>query len=116
MLVEHAPGRGTTVRVSRGVAVNAAHHDIMLAFLDHWLGTQPVSEEMKRTLLGRNRSSAATFPQLRGASFERRAWAGWRLRPPGRRFAKPEIVRSDSSSDFLPARSSSRESARTFCA
>jgi hypothetical protein len=54
VLVEYAPGRGTTVRVNRGVAVNAAHHDLMLAFLDHWLGPRPVSEEMKRTLLGRN--------------------------------------------------------------
>ena len=24
----------------------------MLAFLDHWLGQRPVSEEMKRTLVG----------------------------------------------------------------
>jgi hypothetical protein len=52
VLVEYAPGRGTTVRVNRGVAVNAAHHDFMLAFLDHWLGPRPVSEEIKDKLLG----------------------------------------------------------------
>jgi hypothetical protein len=33
------------------VAVSGAHHDLMLAFLDHWLGQQPVSEEIKRMLL-----------------------------------------------------------------
>ena len=27
--------------------VSSAHHDLMLAFLDHWLGQQPVSQEMK---------------------------------------------------------------------
>jgi hypothetical protein len=31
--------------------VSGAHHDLMLAFLDHWLGDRPVSEELKRTLL-----------------------------------------------------------------
>jgi hypothetical protein len=50
--VEYAPSRGTTVLVNRAVAVSGGHHDLMLAFLDHWLGQRPVSEEMKRTLLG----------------------------------------------------------------
>jgi hypothetical protein len=31
--------------------VSGAHHDLMLAFLDHWLGDRPVSEDIKRTLL-----------------------------------------------------------------
>jgi hypothetical protein len=34
------------------VAVSDANHDLMLAFLDHWLGQRPVSDEIKRTLLG----------------------------------------------------------------
>jgi hypothetical protein len=51
VLVEYVPTKGTTVRVNRGVAVSGAHHDLMLAFLDHWLGQRPVSEEIKRTLL-----------------------------------------------------------------
>jgi hypothetical protein len=51
VLVEYVPTKGTTVRVNRGVAVSGAHHDLMLAFLDHWLGQRPVSEELKRTLL-----------------------------------------------------------------
>ncbi len=51
VLIEYAPGRGTTVRVNKGVAVSGAHHDLMLAFLDHWLGQRPVSEEIKRQLL-----------------------------------------------------------------
>jgi hypothetical protein len=50
--VEYVPAKGTIVRVNKGVAVSGAHHDLMLAFLDHWLGDRPVSEDMKRTLLG----------------------------------------------------------------
>jgi hypothetical protein len=49
--IEYLPQKGTTVRVNKGVAVSGAHHDLMLAFLDHWLGDRPVSEEIKRTLL-----------------------------------------------------------------
>ena len=52
VIVEYAPGNGTTVRVNRAVAVSAGHHDVMLAFLDHWLGQQAVSESMKQKLLG----------------------------------------------------------------
>ena len=52
VLIEYAPTRGTTVRVNRAVAASGAHHDLMLAFLDHWLGQRPVSEEIKRALLG----------------------------------------------------------------
>jgi hypothetical protein len=49
--IEYLPQKGTAVRVNKGVAVSGAHHDLMLAFLDHWLGDRPVSEELKRTLL-----------------------------------------------------------------
>jgi hypothetical protein len=49
--IEFAPEKGTTVRVNKAVAVSGGHHDLMLAFLDHWLGQRPVSEEIKRTLL-----------------------------------------------------------------
>lgn len=52
VLIEYVPGKGTTVRVDKAVAVGGVNHDLMLAFLDHWLGQRPVSEEIKRTLLG----------------------------------------------------------------
>lgn len=52
ILVEYTRQRGTTISVDTGVAVRGASHDLMLAFLDHWLGQRPVSEEMKRALLG----------------------------------------------------------------
>jgi hypothetical protein len=50
--IEYVPTKGTVVRVNRAVAVSGANHDLMLAFLDHWLGQRPVSETIKRTLLG----------------------------------------------------------------
>jgi hypothetical protein len=49
--IDYVPGRGTTIRVNRAIAVAGAHHDLMLAFMDRWLGERPVSEEIKRTLL-----------------------------------------------------------------
>jgi hypothetical protein len=52
VLIEYAPDKGTTVRVNKAVAVSGANHDLMLAFLDRWLGQRPVSEEIRRTLLG----------------------------------------------------------------
>jgi hypothetical protein len=52
VVVEYVPGRGTTVRVGKAVAVGGVNHDLMLAFLDHWLGQRPVSEDIKRALLG----------------------------------------------------------------
>jgi Chalcone isomerase-like len=52
VLIEYMPGKGTAVRVNRLVAVSGANHELMLAFLDHWLGQRPVSEEIKRRLLG----------------------------------------------------------------
>ena len=52
VLVEYVPGKGTTVRVNKGVAVGGVNHDLMLAFLDHWVGQRPVSEEVKQALLG----------------------------------------------------------------
>jgi hypothetical protein len=51
VLIEYTPRKGTSVRVNKAVAVSAASHDLMLAFLDHWLGQRPVSEEMKRSLI-----------------------------------------------------------------
>jgi hypothetical protein len=50
--IEYLPQKGTTVRVNRDIAMSGAHHDLMLAFLDHWLGQRPVSDEIRRTLLG----------------------------------------------------------------
>ena len=50
--IEYVPDKGTSVRVNKAVAVAGAHHDLMLAFLDQWLGDRPVSEQVKRTLLG----------------------------------------------------------------
>jgi hypothetical protein len=52
VLIEHGPMKGTVVRVDRVVAMSGANHDLMLAFLDHWLGQRPVSETIKRLLLG----------------------------------------------------------------
>ncbi len=52
VIIEYAPGKGTMVRVNRAESVVGANHDLMLAFLDHWLGQAPVSEEIKRRLLG----------------------------------------------------------------
>ena len=53
IIVEYVPARGTTVRVNRGTAVSGANHDLMLAFLDHWIGQRPLSEEIKQLLLER---------------------------------------------------------------
>ena len=50
--MEYVARRGTTVHVDKAVAVSGANLDLMLAFLEHWLGQRPVSEEIKRTLLG----------------------------------------------------------------
>jgi hypothetical protein len=52
VLIAYAPTTGTFVRVNKSVAVSEANHDLMLAFLDHWLGQRPVSEEIKKTLIG----------------------------------------------------------------
>ena len=49
--VEYVPGQGTTLRVGRTVVVTGVNHDLMMAFLDNWIGQRPVSEEMKRALL-----------------------------------------------------------------
>jgi hypothetical protein len=52
VLIEYVPRKGTTVHINRSIAVLGARHELMLAFLDHWLGQRPVSEEVKRGLLG----------------------------------------------------------------
>jgi hypothetical protein len=52
VLIEYVPGKGTAVRVDKTVAATGAHHDLMLAFLDPWLGQRPVSGDMKRALIG----------------------------------------------------------------
>jgi hypothetical protein len=52
VLIEYIPLKGTTVHINRSVVVLGARHELMLAFLDHWLGQRPVSEELKRGLLG----------------------------------------------------------------
>jgi hypothetical protein len=49
--IEYTPDRGTTVRVNRDVAVSRASHELMLAYLDHWIGQRPLSEELKQVLL-----------------------------------------------------------------
>ena len=51
VLIEYVPDKGTTVRVNKSVAVSGASHDLMLSFLDHWLGQRPLSEQIKRTLM-----------------------------------------------------------------
>ena len=52
VLVEYTPGKGTSIRLNNSVVTSGVNHDLMLAFLDHWLGQRPVSEEMKRMLVG----------------------------------------------------------------
>ena len=56
VLIEYTPSKGTTVRVNRATVASGVTHDLMLAFLDHWLGQRPVSEELKRTLTSRGAS------------------------------------------------------------
>ena len=51
VLIDYVPGRGTRVHVNKAAAVPEAGHELMLAFLDHWLGQRPVSEEVKARLL-----------------------------------------------------------------
>jgi hypothetical protein len=52
VLIAYTPKKGTTVRVNdESTAVPNGHHDAMVAFLDHWLGQKPVSEDIKRALL-----------------------------------------------------------------
>jgi hypothetical protein len=53
VLIFYVPNKGTTVRINRSVAVPQATHDLMVAFLDHWLGQTPLSEEIKEALGGR---------------------------------------------------------------
>ena len=51
VLIEYLPDKGTSVRINTTVAVSRGSHELMLAFLDHWIGQRPVSEEIKRRLL-----------------------------------------------------------------
>ena len=50
--IEYVPGQGTTLRVGKAEVVTGVNHDLMMAFLDNWIGQRPISEEMKRALLG----------------------------------------------------------------
>ena len=52
VVIEYTSTKGTSIRVNKGTVVSGIHHDLMLAFLDHWLGQRPVSEELRRALLG----------------------------------------------------------------
>jgi len=49
--VDYTREKGTTVRANKDVAVSRASHDLILAFLDHWVGQRPMSEEIKQALL-----------------------------------------------------------------
>lgn len=49
--IEYVPSKGTTIRIDRAVVTTGAHHDLMLAFLDLWLGQRPLSEDLKRALI-----------------------------------------------------------------
>ena len=51
LLVAYEPGKGTTIRGNTLTVVSRAPHDLMVAFLDQWLGQRPVSEDLKDTLL-----------------------------------------------------------------
>jgi hypothetical protein len=52
VLIEYVPKKGTAVSVNTSTTVGEASHDLMLAFLDHWMGQRPVSEAIKKALLG----------------------------------------------------------------
>jgi hypothetical protein len=54
LLVEYEPGKGTTIHGNSMTVTSRAPHDLMIAFLDQWLGQRPMSEDLKRTLLGRS--------------------------------------------------------------
>jgi len=86
LIIEYVPDKGTTVRINRGVAVSNASHDLMLAFLDHWIGQRPLSEEIKRALLGSS-SQDGWRPDTRGLD---------RLEAPPRCATTPERTRSSS--------------------
>ncbi len=49
--VEYEPGDGTLIQLNALTVASRAPHDLMIAFLDQWLGQRPVSEDLKRTLL-----------------------------------------------------------------
>jgi hypothetical protein len=52
VLIEYVPKKGTAVSINTSTTVGEASHDLMLAFLDHWMGQRPVSEEIKKALRG----------------------------------------------------------------
>jgi hypothetical protein len=52
VVVEYVSGQGTSVRMNEQAVASKVGHDLMLTFLDHWLGQRPVSEEIKQQLLG----------------------------------------------------------------
>jgi hypothetical protein len=52
VVVEYVPGQGTTVCTNEQAVASKVGHDLVLTFLDHWLGQRPVSEEIKQQLLG----------------------------------------------------------------
>jgi hypothetical protein len=49
--VAYSSAARLSVHVNDTVVVSRGHHDVMLAFLDHWVGQRPVSEEIKAMLL-----------------------------------------------------------------
>ncbi len=51
VLVAYIPEKGTEIRLNKSTIVKEGDHDVMLAFLDHWLGQRPVSEEIKNELM-----------------------------------------------------------------
>jgi hypothetical protein len=51
LIVSYVPGRGTSIRLNRNTIVAEGEHDVMLAFLDHWLGQRPVSQDIKSALV-----------------------------------------------------------------
>ena len=54
VIVEYAPGKGTSIRINKTVVVSGISHDLMVAFLDHWIGQRPVSEDIRQQLLARH--------------------------------------------------------------
>lgn len=50
--ITYAPGTGTVVRVNGTPIFEDTGHEVMAAFLDLWIGRNPVSEDLKQALLG----------------------------------------------------------------
>lgn len=52
LTISYVPGEGTHVAVNDDIVLRSEGADVMHAFLDQWLGQDPVSDDIKSALLG----------------------------------------------------------------